>query len=68
MDTRLIRTLGKEWLSLDFTETEAQELMGPLDDLLKLIRESEQVPLRFSAEPFISPRSADQWLERWPER
>jgi hypothetical protein len=32
-----------------------------------LIDDVEKVGLNFTEEPFLSPRSADVWLERWPE-
>lgn len=68
MDSVLIRRIAKELFGLNCTAAEAEELAIPLDDLSNLVREIERVTLAFSAEPFISPRVADEWLERWPER
>ncbi len=67
MDIDTLRKIGRDLLGLELTEAEAQELVAPLAGLQRLIDDVEKVRLHFTDEPFISPRFADAWLERWPE-
>jgi hypothetical protein len=67
MDIEAIRKVGRDLLGLELTDNDAQELVAPLAGLRQLIDDVEKVGLNFTEEPFLSPRSADVWLERWPE-
>ena len=67
MDIDTVRKTGRDLLGLELTEAEAQELVPPLAGLQQLIDAVEKVRLHFTDEPFVSPRFADAWLERWPE-
>ena len=67
MDIDTVRKMGREVLGLELTEAEVQEVIEPLAGLQQLIDDVAKVRLQFTAEPFVSPRLADAWLERWPE-
>ena len=67
MDIDTVRKMGREVLGLELTESDARELVAPLAGLQQLIDDVAKVRLQFTAEPFVSPRLADAWLERWPE-
>ena len=66
MDSALIQIVARELLDLTLTDTEAASLVEPIVGLQKLVQAIETVPLPYSAEPFITPRSGDDWLETWP--
>lgn len=68
MDCALVQIVARELLRLTLTDAEAASLVKPLAGLQKLVQAIEKVPLPYSADPFITPRSADDWLERWPEQ
>lgn len=55
-------------LDLPLTDSEAAALVEPLAGLHRLVRAIEMVPLPYCADPFISPRCGEDWLESWPER
>jgi hypothetical protein len=67
LDSSAIRVVAAEMLGLNLTTTEAESLIAPLAGLRNLVRAIETVPLPYTAEPFVSPRSGDDWLENWPE-
>ena len=68
MDSSLIRAVAGEMLDLTLTTTEAESLITPLAGLRNLVRAIETVTLPYTADPFVSPRSGDDWLESWPEQ
>ena len=55
-------------LGLALTEGEASALAPPLIGLQSLVRTLEEFPLQYSADPFISPATGDDWLETWPDK
>ena len=67
MDKEQIQATAKDFLGLSLTQDEAASLIEPLAGLRQLIELVEQVPLPFSALPFITPRAGERWLEKWPE-
>lgn len=67
MDSKLVQSMAKESLGLSLSETEASALVAPLAGLRLLVRTIEEVPLQYSADPFISPATGDKWLESWPD-
>lgn len=67
MDSQSIGNFAGEMLGLNLDEREAAALVGPLAALRKVVAEFESVPLPFSADPFVTPRSSEDWLENWPE-
>jgi hypothetical protein len=68
VDNALIQTVARELLGLTLTDAEAALLVEPLVALQQLVQAIETVPLPYSADPFITPRSSDEWLETWPEQ
>lgn len=68
MDRALVQIVARELLGLVLTDAEAASLVHPLAGLQKLMQAIETVPLPYSADPFITPRSGDDWLESWPEQ
>jgi hypothetical protein len=68
VDSGLVRAIAGDWLGIRLTDQEAVSLTQPLEGLRKLVQTIEEVPLPYSASPFISPRFADAWLDTWPER
>lgn len=67
MDSKLVQSMAEESLGLTLSEAEASALIAPLAGLRSLVRAIEQVPLQYSADPFISPATGDKWLESWPD-
>lgn len=66
MDANTIRSYADQVLGLRLDIGEAQELAQRLDGLRRLVEQLERVPLSYLEDPFTSPRSSDQWLEKWP--
>lgn len=65
MNSALIRATARELLNLTLTDAAAARLVGPVIELHKLVEEIETVALPYCADPFISPRVGDAWLEAW---
>jgi len=68
MDSALIQTVAREFLRLPLADGEAASLAEALVGLQQLIQAIETVQLPYSADPFITPRSSDEWLETCPEQ
>ena len=64
MDSKAIKTVAGEMLNLALTEDEASALKPALEGLRELVRTIEAVPLTFPGDPFVSPGTADAWLEQ----
>jgi len=62
-----IEAVANKLLGLSLTQDEAAALQGPLEGLRDMVEQIERVALPYSAAPFISPGTADRWLEAWPE-
>ncbi len=62
-----IEAVANKFLGLSLTQDEAAALQGPLEGLLTMVEQIERVALPYSAQPFITPGTADRWLEAWPE-
>lgn len=68
MDSATIRTVASDLLDLTLTDAEAQALVEPLAAQRKTIEIVEKVPLPYSADPFVTPRASEDWLENWQEK
>ena len=62
-----IEAVANKFLGLSLTQDDAEALQGPLEGLLAMVEQIERVALPYSAQPFITPGTADRWLEAWPE-
>ncbi len=67
MDPGLLGRFAERFLGLPLTSDEARALVELLASQKRAIDVLENVSLAGDDGRFVTPRTGDEWLERWPE-